>query len=351
MTITRDQLSFFSPFDTLSEEYLHKVLDKAQVRDVPKGKIIFPRGKSLSESLYLLEGQVDLVSANFEREPREAGSEASRVPLNNTLPTQVSAVATTDVRLLRLGQDFVDLVMAWSESHDQKSQEPVEKKTSGADEHDWMSCLLEAPLFARVPPGNIQQLFVRFVPEEIKAGQLVVREGEPGDYFYVLESGSALVKDKGGVVLAELGPGEYFGEEALVGETTRNASVEMLTDGTLMKLEKADFQALLQEPMMRVVDAQEWQKLAAEPSGAILLDVRLPLERRMGLVPESRNIPLGRLRQALPELKAGPTYVVADDGGRRSCVAAQLLLQAGLDAVILKDAERLHPQNQVAESR
>jgi CRP-like cAMP-binding protein len=351
MTISRDRLGFFSPFDTLSSEYLDKVLEKAQIREMPKGKIIFSRGKTLSESLYLLDGEVDLVSAQFEREARKAGSEASRLPLNNSLPTQVSAVATTSVQLLSLERDFIDLVMAWSESHDQGGEVEVEEVSSGADEHDWMSCLLEAPLFARVPPGNIQQLFVRFVSERVEAGQLVVREGEPGDYFYVLESGQVQVKDKAGRVLAELGPGEYFGEEALVGETTRNASVQMLTDGTLMKLEKSDFQALLQAPLMREIDLQEWRKLASEPAGAILLDVRLPLERRMGQVPESRNIPLGRLRQALPQLEAGPTYVVADDGGRRSCVAAQLLLQAGLDAVILKDAEQLHPEHQSTESR
>ena len=339
MTLNRDRLRCFSPFSTLAGDYLDKILDRAQVLDVPRGKIIFPRGKTLPESLYLLEGEVDLVSANFEREARAAGTEASQLPLNSTRPTELSAVATTPVRLLQLERDFIDKVMAWSESHDQPK-----KATGGAaaDEHDWMSYLLEAPLFARVPPGNIQQLFVRFVSQSTTANEWVVREGEPGDFFYVLEAGRAQVKNRSDRVLAELGPGDYFGEEALVGDTTRNANVQMLSDGILMKLEKADFQALLQEPIMREVDLGEWQRLANKPSGAVVLDVRLPLERRMGHVPESRNIPLGRLRETLAELETGPTYAVADDGGRRSYVAAQLLLQAGLDAVIIKDAQQLH---------
>lgn len=340
MTLNRDRLRFFSPFSTLSGDYLDKVLDKAKVLDVPKGKIIFPRGKTLPDSLYLLEGEVDLVSASFERSTRSAGSEASQVPLNNTLPTELSAVATTPVRLLQLERDFIDKVMAWSQSQDQ----PQNATGTVEDENDWMSYLLEAPLFARVPPGNIQQLFVRFMPHKVKANEWIVREGEPGDFFYVLEAGRAQVKDKSDRILAELGPGEYFGEEALVGDTTRNACVQMLTDGTLMKLGKADFQVLLQEPIMREVTPSEWQQLMKKPAGAVVLDVRLPLERRMGHVPESRNIPLKRMREALTELETGPTYAVADDGGRRSYVAVQLLLQAGLDAVILKDAPQLYSQ-------
>lgn len=339
MTLDRKRLVFFSPFSTLSGDYLDKLLEKALLLDVPKGKIIFPRGKTLPENLYLLEGEVDLVSASFERETRIAGTETARLPLNTAGPTELSAVATTAVRLLQLERDFIDKVMAWSESHDQPKNA---SRDAAADEHDWMSYLLEAPLFARVPPGNIQQLFVRFEPQRVKANQLVVREGEPGDYFYVLETGRAQVKDKSGRVLAELGPGEYFGEEALVGDTTRNACVQMLTDGTLMKLKKADFQALLQEPIMRELDLSEWQRLAAKNAKAVILDVRLPLERRVGHVPESLNIPLGRLRESLTELETGTVYAVADDGGRRSYVAAQLLLQAGLDAVILKQAQQLY---------
>src|SRR5690625_6945000 len=119
MTLNRDRLRFFSPFSTLSGDYLDKVLDKAKVLGEPKGKIIFPRGKSLHDSLYLLEGEVDLVSASFERSTRSAGSEASQVPLNNTLPTELSAVATTPVRLLQLERDFIDKVMAWTQRPDQ----------------------------------------------------------------------------------------------------------------------------------------------------------------------------------------------------------------------------------------
>lgn len=341
MTHSRAEVRFFSPFNALSSEYLDKVIEKAQLRELPKGKIIFKRGKTLDENYYLLEGRVDLIDAQFEKQTLDAGSEASRTPLNNGMPTQVSALAKTSVKLICLERDFVDLVLAWSQSgevveHEQEPESPP------ADEHDWMSYLLEAPLFARVPPSNIQKLFVRFESVEFDAGSWVIREGEPGDFFYVLERGRAQVLNKAGEPLAEIGPGEYFGEEALVGETTRNAGVRMLTQGSLMRLEKQDFSELLQEPVMRSIDKQELQQLREKGRSVEILDVRLPLERRMGFIDKSRNIPLAKLRESLPELDGEHLYLVSDDSGRRACVAVQLLLQAGLDAMILSQSEALH---------
>jgi len=71
-----------------------------------------------------------------------------------------------------------------------------------------------------------------------------------------------------------------------------------------------------------------------------ILDVRLPVEHRHFAVPGSRNIALRKLRGFLAKLDPGLTYAVTDDGGSRSKVAVQLLMQAGFSAVILKNADR-----------
>src|SRR5690625_4291765 len=111
-----------------------------------------------------------------------------------------------------------------------------------------------------------------------------------------------------------------------------------------MKLGKADFQVLLQEPIMPEVPPREWRQLMKRPAGAVVLDVRLPLERRVGHVPESRDIPLKRMREARTGRETGPTHAGAVDGGRRSYVAVELLLHGGLDAVILHAAPQLYLQ-------
>ena len=102
--------------------------------------------------------------------------------------------------------------------------------------------------------------------EEIdyRAGDLVIKQGDEGDFFYAITRGlCGVVRDtplnKEGIKLAELGVGDTFGEEALISESKRNATVTMMTDGSVMRLAKEDFNNLLNEPT-----AQDHQHLYQE---------------------------------------------------------------------------------------
>lgn len=335
MAISLDVLASFAPFNTLNHEYLVQVAEKANLREVSKGTIIFKRSRPFSEKVYLVSGTVDLIDSSFQVSTIDPASESRRSPLNITQPTQVSAVAKSDVTLLAVESDFLDLVLAWSESNDETAD------ISGVsihDDSDWMSSLLQSPLFSRLPPANIRQLFIRFKPQKVQADEVVIRQGERGDFFYVLESGSAIVLDTADKILAALRPGDYFGEEALVGDTTRNATIKMITPGKVMKLDKEDFRELLQEPVLKYITAEELKTRSSDLPPYQIIDVRLPIERRVQAVPDSRNIPLNQLRSQLKNLDESVTYVVTDDSGRRCDVATHLLTQAGFDCCILKDA-------------
>ncbi len=344
MALTHELLARFSPFNTLAYEYLSKVIEKASLKEYGKGAIIFKRGRELTESLYLVSGNVDLIDSQFAVTSISSEDESHKVPLNSVSPTKVSAVAKSSVVILSVESDFSDLVLAWSESGNEEptevSHEKVEQaEFDEAEEGDWMSSLLQSPFFNKIPPGNIRQLFMRFKSQKVVADEVIIKEGERGEFFYVLETGSAKVQDKQGNILAALRPGDYFGEEALVGDTTRNATVMMLTQGKLMCLEKSDFLTLLQEPVRRFISYNDLVKnQESENNRYQLIDVRLPLERRFQSVPNSRNIPLSQLRKNLASLDQSQIYVVTDDAGRRADVAAQLLNQAGYETLILQEA-------------
>lgn len=333
-------LRSFTPFDDLAPEYLDKVIEKAEVCEFPKGTMIFKRGRELSDCFYLVQGSIDLIDTQFTITSIDPTSEARRVPLSSSSPTKVSAISKSPVTLLKIERDFLDLVMAWSESNDSDESTTVDNEGD-----DWMSALLQAPLFSKVPPGNISQLFSRFSEQKLAAGDAVIKEGERGELFYVIKSGSAEVLDILGNRLAILNPGDYFGEEALVGDTTRNATVKMQTNGTLMCLEKEDFKILLHEPVTHFITADELRERQEKWSVIHILDVRLAVERRIQHLPGSRNIPLGGLRKALAGLDTQAVYLVSDDAGRRSDVAAQLLIQAGFEAYILKHADQHYTDN------
>src|SRR5215218_9398832 len=80
------------------------------------------------------------------------------------------------------------------------------------------------PLFAGLNRKERRALAPRADEVELEAGRVIVREGDWPYEFFAIESGTAEVR-RGDQLLAELGPGDFFGEMGLVGDTRRNASV------------------------------------------------------------------------------------------------------------------------------
>ncbi|MBR9912294.1 MAG: cyclic nucleotide-binding domain-containing protein [Gammaproteobacteria bacterium] len=338
-----DLLGQFSPFDAMEAEYIQQLLQYAEVISEPDGKLLFRRGKRAEFRYYLLEGSVELISAGFSSELVKAGSERARLPLSEATPTQVSAVAKSKVRLLKVDSDFLDLVLAWSEAPlddlqlDTDNTAWLETNPAAAMNvevlhNDWMSGLLSSPLLRRIPSANIQQLFARFERVSASAGSVVIQEGGVGDYFYIIDTGKVRISSITGSKDITLGPGQYFGEEALVADTPRNATVTMLADGVLMRLGKDDFSNLLHKPIQQYISAAQLAELQGKVS---LLDVRTAMEFRLQHAHGSVNLPLSRLRDKLPELGKGTRYVLAPEAGRRAQLAAYLLAQEGYETFLL----------------
>jgi MFS family permease len=95
-------------------------------------------------------------------------------------------------------------------------------------------------LFAPVPAPAVEAAARRLIPVTVGAGQAVVREGEPGDRFYVVVQGAAAVRQDGRE-LRTLGPGDAFGEIALLRRVPRTASVVAIEPLELRALERDDF--------------------------------------------------------------------------------------------------------------
>jgi aquaporin Z len=87
----------------------------------------------------------------------------------------------------------------------------------------------------------------------LHAGDVVIRENEPGDAAYVIETGEVEVR-RGGMVLGRLGPGEWFGEMSVLLGEPRSATVVVLTDGRARRLTREGFeQALADDPAHALV--------------------------------------------------------------------------------------------------
>ena len=108
--------------------------------------------------------------------------------------------------------------------------------------------LRQMPLFADMDSQQLQLVVAQLWEENVTAGTYIIRQGEPGKTFYVIESGRVQVKistPSGEHVVNELGPGEYVGEMALLLQSPRSASVQALMPAVLLTLEKSDFDRLV----------------------------------------------------------------------------------------------------------
>jgi CRP-like cAMP-binding protein len=107
-------------------------------------------------------------------------------------------------------------------------------------EPEGLVLLRQVPLFAPLDPKSLETIAGQLIRVQVAAGEAVIREGEEGDRFYVIESGALTATFKGDV-LSRMGPGEEFGEIALLRDVPRTATVTADEDSVLMALERQDF--------------------------------------------------------------------------------------------------------------
>jgi MFS family permease len=105
---------------------------------------------------------------------------------------------------------------------------------------DAVELLRSIPIFAPLPPAVLEYLAGRLITVRQQAGEVVFRQGDSGDRYYIVGEGEVEVT-VGGNVAATLGPGEGFGEIALLRDVPRTATVQARTDVTLYALERDDF--------------------------------------------------------------------------------------------------------------
>lgn len=117
----------------------------------------------------------------------------------------------------------------------------IDAATAGP-ESDELRILVSVPIFAPLPGGSIEHLATRLVPLRVESGSMIVREGDAGDRFYIVAEGELSVSQEGAPLTA-LGPGDYFGEIALLRDTARTATVTSRTDAVLYALDREDFLA------------------------------------------------------------------------------------------------------------
>ncbi|MCC7410179.1 MAG: cyclic nucleotide-binding domain-containing protein [Gammaproteobacteria bacterium] len=330
-----DLMRLLVPINSLPPKHQDQLLKGADVLQFKKKEYVFRQGDRDAYSFYLLEGHLDLYADDQLIKEVEGGTGPAFNALAQLQPRQLSARARTPVTVLRVDRGLLERLLTIEDKTSAPAAAIEVTEIEVDDGGDWLTALLQSELFSRVPPSNIQRLLDTMESVEMKQGDVVVRQGDPGDYYYIVQRGRCEVTRRTSsgsneIRLAELRPGDSFGEEALVADSRRNASVRMLTDGELVRLTKQDFIELIKKPVLHSVSYEQACQLVA--AGAVWLDVRQPEEHRENGLPDSVNVPLNLLRLKSEELDPQRAYVAYCDSGGRSSVAAFLLTERGFDA-------------------
>lgn len=110
------------------------------------------------------------------------------------------------------------------------------------------SFLRDIALFRELTPGTLLSVADKMQTPTAATGEVVIRQGDPGELFYLIHAGEVevVVDEAGGRrSVARLGPGDYFGEAALLRDEPRNASVIARQPSVFYTLEKEDFRGVV----------------------------------------------------------------------------------------------------------
>ncbi len=337
-TVTEtEQLRQFVPLFSLSDERLRELTALASHDVIHAGVHLFHQGDVDNQTLYLVRGEVRLLNAETGTEQLVRGdTAAARHPLGDSQPRRVSAVAVTEAEVLRIDNNVLDYMITWDQLG---ALATADRNANDDGVTDWMSRVEHALPFRNIPGANMRDLSERMERLSVDAGDVVVQQGEAGDYYYLIDEGQARVTRQ--IELAELSAGASFGEEALIADTARNASVTMTTDGTLLRLSKHDFDQLLMEPLLSWLSPEEARERVND--GARWLDVRHGREYAHYRLPNALNVPLHELRQHVDQLDRDKQYICYCKTGRRSSAAAFLLTQSGFQVSVLRGGLQVLP--------
>ena len=327
----QQHLQALVPLNRLTQERRDAVLANSEVREYKADSFVYREGDDDDNLYYLLKGTVSLYWRHKPIKQIADGSVAAKRAFDRPGTKRHSIRAETDSLIAIIPSETLAQQMREANLLHEASLEVSD--IAAEKSSNWMIRLLQSALFADLPARNIQRVFSQMERQIVDADEVVIKQGEVGEYFYVIEKGFCEVTRRISghlreIHLADLKPGDTFGEEALVADKERGATVTMLTDGVLMRLPKEQFKTLIQEPLLRPLSME--QAVAAISDETQCIDIRYPEQVAQEPIPGAINIPFNIIRLQAKKLDKEYQYLVCGKSPAQNAIAAFLLLERGV---------------------
>lgn len=325
-------------FGGLTVEQLTKLLEVSEIRSAPEGDIII-KEEDNNYHLLLLSGELEAQKTwsvpngndkSYTWYLNVSGSEGEFSYLGTM--SRVRARAISDIRYILINADIVDKMLSWS-------QQLIGVVELNPKLKHLIGVCQNTSFFHQLPLENIKEAMEKLNSVDVEAGQVIMSQGDKGDCFYIIENGNAEVHQTDvftdeSKIVNKMGPGDSFGEEALIQDGFRSATVIMSTPGKLHYLEREEFDQLIKPSLVNEIQAEEALQLI-NSGNAKWLDCRYEIEYEDSRIPGAPLIPMDRIRWDTHKLDQKAKYVVYCRSGRRSKAAAFLLRERNIDAISL----------------
>ncbi len=180
--LNASQLKGFSPLDGLNQDNRRTLIEETKILDAKPGQVLFHEGESEKRTVYVLSGTAELRKGNQVVTTITGGTEEARNPLAPALPRRYTALASDAVEYISVDSDSLDIMLTWEQTGcfdiselrgeaDPTGVDEVNELNDEADPTDtWNTALLRIKAFHKIPPANIQGIFMRLQPIDVKAG-------------------------------------------------------------------------------------------------------------------------------------------------------------------------------------
>ncbi len=235
-------------FGELDDEAFVETVKRLRYRRVKAGTRLLEEGKPGSSLLIIAHGNVVITKGGAELAKASSGTVLGEMALITGSPRSATVAAADEVEVFELERADVAELAKKKPAIAEELVEYCRKRLIG-------NVLKTSPLFSKFGETTRYQLLDRFARKGFAPGQMIIAQGQPGEGLYCLAAGEVEIKvnkDGGDVVVANLGPGDVFGEIALLNDAPTTATVTARGQVGALFLPRADFQqALATEPNAR----------------------------------------------------------------------------------------------------
>ncbi len=299
-----EELRRFSDFRLADRDVLATVLKHSREVVVAADRCVLAQGRQLPGRFYLLAGCVRTTRPQADIDHRSNRATQCLYP-------GVGSIRTCAVtRLLQVDWDRIAFLFTLNDG----------PGITDARE-SWETRFLGSPMMQSLTTQEWRSLLTGLLPLEYQKGAVVVRQGETAESCYVLASGHAVVH-RGRRTLAYLGPGDFFGEDALVTGLGRNATVTMLESGNVLALPRQLFNDLLLNSLVEFTN---------RPGRGLVVNIGLQP------VADAINVSTQTMRQQLHRFGRAQQHFVVGGNEAERALTALMLCQAGFRAVAVAD--------------